>query len=200
MKDDTTQLPGPGYVSAGTIPSWMPDDAAPSAPPSTDAAGEAAHVKEARRICRDGADSATHQLNRQERQWKPARADYEGLRNRLRNAERELDAALAKPSPSPVAAGGAMTVIDPDQWEPCSPVYLKAGGSCDAPRVWNEQSKNHWHPKIATPTAPNDDLRAALEDLTRPLLGIENRTPHEVRDILFDRIRRKFAALGERKA
>lgn len=53
----------------------------------------------------------------------------------------------------------------------------------------------------ATPPAPIDDLRAALEDLTRPLVGIENRTPEEVRDILFDRIRRKFAALsGERKA
>ncbi|WP_065091449.1 hypothetical protein [Rhizobium leucaenae] len=42
-----------------------------------------------------------------------------------------------------------MTVINPDEWEPCSPEYLSAGGSCHAPRVWNENDKNHWHPKLS---------------------------------------------------
>ncbi|MFA4499929.1 hypothetical protein P2B16_14925 [Xanthomonas perforans] len=41
----------------------------------------------------------------------------------------------------------AMTVINPDEWEPCSPAYLANGGSCDAPRVWNAQDHNHWHPR-----------------------------------------------------
>lgn len=42
----------------------------------------------------------------------------------------------------------AMRVIDPDQWEPCSPAYISAGGCCaSAPRVWNARDKNHWHPK-----------------------------------------------------
>lgn len=47
----------------------------------------------------------------------------------------------------------AMRVIDPDQWEPCSPDYLKRGGCCaTAPRVWNAERLNHYHPKL--PAAP----------------------------------------------
>lgn len=43
----------------------------------------------------------------------------------------------------------AMRVIDPDQWEPCSPSWLERGGDCGcAPRVWNANDHNHWHPKI----------------------------------------------------
>ena len=40
------------------------------------------------------------------------------------------------------------------------------------------------------------ELRAAVEKLTRPIIGMENRTPLEVRDILFDRIRGHFASLA----
>lgn len=41
-----------------------------------------------------------------------------------------------------------MTVINPEEWEPCSPEYLAGGGRCDAPRVWNPQTQNHWHPRL----------------------------------------------------
>jgi hypothetical protein len=44
---------------------------------------------------------------------------------------------------------------------------------------------------------PSPELRAAVEKLTRPIIGMENRTPLEVRDILFDRIRSHFAALSQ---
>lgn len=43
-----------------------------------------------------------------------------------------------------------LTVIDPEQWEPCSPAWLNAGGNCAAaPRLWHAASCNHWHPKAA---------------------------------------------------
>ena len=45
------------------------------------------------------------------------------------------------------ASEEVMTVINPEEWEPCSPEYLAAGGRCDAPRVWNPQTQNHWHPR-----------------------------------------------------
>lgn len=38
---------------------------------------------------------------------------------------------------------------------------------------------------------------AALHDLTRPIVGIENRTAQEAFDIMADRIRHKFAALSQ---
>lgn len=43
-----------------------------------------------------------------------------------------------------------MTVIDPDQWEPCSPGWLTRhppGDCAAAPRVWNPREQNHYHPK-----------------------------------------------------
>lgn len=43
---------------------------------------------------------------------------------------------------------------------------------------------------------PSPELREAVEKLTRPIIGMENRTSLEVRDILFDRIRSHFAALS----
>lgn len=46
-----------------------------------------------------------------------------------------------------------MTVIDPDQWEPCSSTYLGAGGQCSAPRVWNSSECNHYHPKLTSALA-----------------------------------------------
>lgn len=53
------------------------------------------------------------------------------------------------PSATQPAAQGPMTVIDQEQWEPCSPRYLQRGGCCaSAPRVWDETTKNHWHPKL----------------------------------------------------
>lgn len=55
----------------------------------------------------------------------------------------------------------AMRVIDPDQWEPCSPSYLKRGGCCaTAPRVWHTTELNHWHPKL--PAAPAAKLEGKL--------------------------------------
>jgi hypothetical protein len=51
----------------------------------------------------------------------------------------------------------AMRVINPDQWEPCSPEWLEKGGDCHcAPRVWNAADKNHWHPKINSDLAAED--------------------------------------------
>lgn len=48
-----------------------------------------------------------------------------------------------------------MTVIDIDQWEPCSPSYLSRGGNCGkAPRVWDQHQCNHWHPKLQLPREP----------------------------------------------
>ena len=45
----------------------------------------------------------------------------------------------APPSPAPAESGAvALTVIDEDDWEPCSPSYFDLGGRCNAPRVWNE--------------------------------------------------------------
>jgi hypothetical protein len=75
--------------------------------------------------------------------------------------------ALVYASPQPAAVqepvaepdADAMRVIDPDQWEPCSPAYLSAGGSCSAPRVWNAKERNHWHPKLlaSIPGEPNKE-------------------------------------------
>lgn len=74
--------------------------------------------------------------------WGEHWCDTEDDRNQIRAA---LTAALS------IRQGGvkAMTVIDPDAWEPCSPSYLERGGSCNSPRVWNEVDKNHWHPKLS---------------------------------------------------
>jgi hypothetical protein len=58
-----------------------------------------------------------------------------------------------------------MTVIDEDQWEPCSPSYLDRGGRCDAPRVWDEAQQNHWHPKLASPQPEAYGVRAGIEAL-----------------------------------
>ena len=40
-----------------------------------------------------------------------------------------------------------LTVIDPQDWEPCSPAYLSNGGCCDHVRLWCEAEKNHYHPR-----------------------------------------------------
>jgi hypothetical protein len=55
---------------------------------------------------------------------------------------------------APVAS--TLTVINPDEWEPCSPKYLqKHPGACaTAPRVWYEERHNHYHPKN-WPIAPS---------------------------------------------
>jgi hypothetical protein len=42
--------------------------------------------------------------------------------------------------------------------------------------------------------APTQDSVSDVERLTRPIIGIENRTPQEVFDILCDRLRRYFAS------
>jgi hypothetical protein len=52
----------------------------------------------------------------------------------------------------------AMTVINPDEWEPCSPDYLANGGSCDAPRVWNGQTQNHYHPRRRAESSTESSL------------------------------------------
>jgi hypothetical protein len=39
--------------------------------------------------------------------------------------------------------------VVPEGWVPCSPEWLDAGGDCaNAPRVWNEGHKNHFHPPV----------------------------------------------------
>jgi hypothetical protein len=77
------------------------------------------------------------------------------------NAAKDLAAAILSAQVQDVAghepfgAPGpdAMRVIDPEQWEPCSPDYLRRGGCCaSAPRVWNAERLNHYHPKL--PAAP----------------------------------------------
>jgi hypothetical protein len=41
-----------------------------------------------------------------------------------------------------------LSVIDENDWEPCSPTWIDNGGNCaKAPRVWNAGTLNHWHPK-----------------------------------------------------
>lgn len=75
---------------------------------------------------------------------------------------RAIAAALSQAAEQPVA----MTVIDPDAWEPCSPAYLSAGGSCDAPRVWSHTDRNHWHPKLAA-RPPCDSRTETLEALPK---------------------------------
>lgn len=58
---------------------------------------------------------------------------------------------------TPPAEQQAMTVIDAEQWEPCSPSWIARGGDCAAaPRVWNAATCNHWHPKAAPKAAPGE--------------------------------------------
>jgi len=58
------------------------------------------------------------------------------------------------PTPQPQEAvipteGTALTVIDADEWTPCSPKWIEAHPiDCGvAPRVWCEAESNHYHPK-----------------------------------------------------
>lgn len=81
-----------------------------------------------------------------------AQADYEA---RIRSALSAQVQDVAGQEPYGAPGPDVMHVIDPDQWEPCSPSYLSRGGCCaTAPRVWNVKGLNHWHPKLATPHAP----------------------------------------------
>ncbi|NKI74032.1 hypothetical protein Dpoa2040_001263 [Dickeya sp. CFBP 2040] len=52
----------------------------------------------------------------------------------------------APPAPFPPSG---LSVINPDEWTPCSPEYLKSRrhACSEAPRVWCEKEKNHYHPK-----------------------------------------------------
>lgn len=51
--------------------------------------------------------------------------------------------------------GRELYMIDPSQWEPCSPESLKAGTDCaHAPRVWSSAIGNHLHPKSARGKLP----------------------------------------------
>lgn len=61
------------------------------------------------------------------------------------------DAAAAQGQLLASNAVPELTVIDPDQWEPCSPAWLAGGGKCaTSPRVWHAATCNHWHPKLPT--------------------------------------------------
>lgn len=72
----------------------------------------------------------------------------------------EATSEIGEPGPD------AMRVIDPEQWEPCSPAYLAAGGNCAcAPRVWDAKSKNHWHPKLTLSGSRTEAMRKALEGI-----------------------------------
>jgi len=72
----------------------------------------------------------------------------------------------------PASQEQALTVIDPEEWEPCTPEYLSNGGDCKAPRVWHAATCNHWHPKreprqeqAQQPSEPNCD-RSACGDFS----------------------------------
>lgn len=57
-----------------------------------------------------------------------------------------------------------LTVIDTEQWEPCSPAWLERGGNCaTAPRVWNVSSNSHYHPRLSPVVCPEPavDIAAA---------------------------------------
>ncbi len=62
-----------------------------------------------------------------------------------------------------LSAAVPMTVINPDEWEPCSPAYLAAGGRCDAPRVWNHANRDHWHPKLSASSPSTKDADGLRE-------------------------------------
>lgn len=47
---------------------------------------------------------------------------------------------------------------------------------------------------------PTNDAPVTVEDLTRPIIGIENRTAREAFDIMADRIRTRLAALASAPA
>ena len=50
-------------------------------------------------------------------------------------------------------------VIDPTQWEPCSPEWINKGGDCaNSPRIWHAKTCNHWHPKIFTKLLSDADI------------------------------------------
>lgn len=79
-----------------------------------------------------------------------AQADYEA---RVSSALSAQVQGVAGHEPFGAPGPDAMRVIDSDQWEPCSPDYLRRGGCCaTAPRVWNAGHLNHYHPKL--PAAP----------------------------------------------
>jgi hypothetical protein len=70
----------------------------------------------------------------------------------------------------------ALTVIIPDEWEPCSPEYLqKHPGACyTAPRVWSEEHHNHYHPKnwptaqaVVVPEEKPTDISYAYFPITK---------------------------------
>lgn len=90
-----------------------------------------------------------------------------------------------------------MRVIDPDEWEPCSPEYLNAGGKCSAPRVWNAAECNHYHPKLraASPAPVDAGVREALIDALAGLKYIEPAIP-----VLRTMFMTADLALGARKA
>lgn len=92
-------------------------------------------------------------------------ADYDvfGIIKDLENLTARVDEAI-----TPTEGEGEappMTVVNPDEWEPCSPEYLSRGGSCNSPRVWNEATGNHYHPKLTAPQLNIDKaLRAAATE------------------------------------
>lgn len=63
------------------------------------------------------------------------------------NTRKWMEAIVRDTFAASTADATTMTVINPEEWEPCSPAYLANGGRCDAPRVWNQQGQNHWHPR-----------------------------------------------------
>jgi hypothetical protein len=82
-------------------------------------------------------------------------------------------------SPTPPAEQQAMTVIDAEQWEPCSPSWIARGGDCAAaPRVWNAATCNHWHPKAAPTAAPQQEAQEPSHRETVDVVGVRSNGEH----------------------
>lgn len=78
---------------------------------------------------------------------------------RADGAQREKFLGQGRVVLSTILSGGVgetrMTVIDEEQWEPCSPRWIGNGGCCaSAPRVWSDKTNSHWHPKLHTMHMP----------------------------------------------
>lgn len=54
------------------------------------------------------------------------------------------------------------------EWVPCSPAWLNAGGDCAcAPRVYNNVTRNHYHPPVKEAVARFSKMNALLDWLEK---------------------------------
>ncbi|MBP2843907.1 hypothetical protein J8655_00060 [Dickeya oryzae] len=95
----------------------------------------------------------------------------------------------APPAPFPPSG---LSVIDPDEWASCSPEYLKSRrhACSEAPRVWCEEEKNHYHPK----NWPTDKSAPAVPDVSDLPERLRDaccfaRTQEQLNSLLIDSLR-----------